>query len=112
MDYPDSGSNPDISTKGLKMEKEEFLKIDITKISQVYDGKNGCRCGCGGNYIATSYMINPRNKVNNKLVEKRLIKAKELITNGAEYTSCDTYFDISISDKKVLCFYFDELNEA
>ena len=34
----------------------ELPQIDITKINQVYLGKQGCACGCGGNYHETERM--------------------------------------------------------
>ena len=51
----------------------------------MYSGKrNCCRCECGGNYNATSFMINPRSEVNDGLVEKRLKRAQRLVENGAD----------------------------
>ena len=94
------------------MTKEDFLKIDISKISQVYHGKRDCcRCGCGGEYIATSYMYQPRSaKVNDKLVQEHLDWAKHMLTiENANFDAGETWFDVEIGRDKSLTFYFDEL---
>jgi len=88
----------------------EFLNFTIKNISQVYVGKNNhCRCGCGGDYTATSYMIEPRSDVNDTLVEKRLKRAKRLIENGFEYQIGDIYINIELGSNRALTFYFDEV---
>jgi len=88
----------------------EFLNCTIKDISQVYVGKDRhCRCGCGGDYTATSYMIEPRSEVNDKLVEKRLKRAKRLIENGAEYDLEGIYINIVTGDNRALTLYFDEV---
>ena len=88
----------------------EFLNFTIKNISQVYTGKDRhCRCGCGGDYTATSYMIEPRSDVNDTLVEKRLKRAKRLIENGFEYQIGDIYINIELGNNRALTFYFDEV---
>lgn len=92
------------------MTNQEFLKSELKDISQVYSGKrNFCRCGCGGTYTATSYMVDPRSDVNDKLVQQRLNRAKKLLQEGAEYDNGDTYLDIKTGEDRTLTFYFDEL---
>jgi hypothetical protein len=92
------------------MTKDEFLQTDISKISQVYSGKRDCcRCGCGGEYTSTSYMKDARSGVNDKLVEKRLKRAKKLILEGAEFDNGGTYLDVKTGNDRTLTFYFDDL---
>jgi hypothetical protein len=94
------------------MTKEDFLKVDISNVSQVYSGKRDCcRCGCGGEYTATSFMEEPRSEVNNKLVEKRLKRAKRLVKEGADIFYGDTFMDIQTGKDRTLTFYFDELKK-
>jgi len=95
------------------MTKEQFLEVQINQISQVYNGKdNHCRCGCGGEYVATSYMNNPRTVVNNALIEKRLKRAKKLIQSDVEHSIGSTYINIVTGNNRCLTFYFDELKNA
>jgi hypothetical protein len=92
------------------MNKETFMNLTIANISQVYVGKDRhCRCGCGGDYVATSYMVNPRSEVNDKLVEKRLKYGKRLIESGAKADFNTTYVNISTGNNRALTIYFDEL---
>ncbi len=93
------------------MNKETFLNSTLSNISQVYLGKRDqCRCGCGGTYTLTSYMINSRSEnTNDKLVEKRLKRAKRLVEQGVEVNYGSTYVDVKIGDNKTLTFYFDDL---
>ena len=94
------------------MNKEQFLQATISQISQVYKGKRACcRCGCGGDYIATSFMENPRTEdVNDKLVERRLKQAKKLILEGnADVDYGTTYVDVETGWDRSLTFYFDEI---
>lgn len=97
-----------------EMTKEKFLAITIDEISQVYCGGNHvCRCGCKGDYVATSHMINPRSEVNDKLVRTRLNRAKLLIEKGAEYEIGSNHINIVVSEHgkhgRALTFYFDEV---
>jgi hypothetical protein len=93
------------------MNKGQFLESQISQISQVYSGKrNHCRCGCGGSYTATSYMVNPRtDEISNKLVERRLRKAKKLVLEGADVIYDNTYVDVQTGENRALTFYFDEV---
>ena len=92
------------------MNKVKFLQAEISNISQVYFGKDHCcRCGCGGTYTATSYMENPRSKVDDALVEERLKRAKKLVLEGAEVMYTDTFVNISTGENRALTFYFDEI---
>jgi hypothetical protein len=92
------------------MNINEFLNFTIENVSQVYVGKDRCcRCGCGGNYTATSYMVKPRSGVNDSLVEKRLKRAKRLIESGVEYQIGDNHINIELGNNRALTFYFDEV---
>lgn len=86
--------------------------LTIQKISQIYFGKdNHCRCGCGGTYVATSYMIEPRSAVDDTEAEALLRKAKKYdkIHNCAEYG--ETYINIPLKNNKCYCIYFDEVKK-
>lgn len=92
------------------MNKETFLELSIESISQVYMGKRRhCRCGCGGEYTATSYMKEPRSTVNDALVSKRLKRAKALVLSGADVDYGQTYIDVQTGENRALTFYTDEL---
>jgi hypothetical protein len=92
------------------MNINEFLNFTIENVSQVYVGKDRCcRCGCGGDYTATSYMVKPRSEVNDSLVEKRLKRAKRLIESGVEYQIGDNHINIELGNNRALTFYFDEV---
>lgn len=92
------------------MNKETFLRLSIESISQVYMGKRRhCRCGCGGEYTATSYMKEPRSTVNDALVSKRLKRAKALVLSGADVDYGQTYIDVQTGENRSLTFYTDEL---
>jgi hypothetical protein len=87
----------------------DFLNVTLDQISQVYSGKRDCcRCGCGGEYTATSFMESPRSDINDQLVSKRLNRAKRLIREGAEFLSGSNYFDVKTGNNRTLTFYFDE----
>lgn len=90
--------------------KETFLSSTLNQISQVYLGKDHhCRCGCGGDYTATSFMVNPRSDVDDALVSKRLKRAKRLVESGAEADYSSTYVNIKTGENRALTFYFDEV---
>jgi hypothetical protein len=92
------------------MTKEQFLEANISQISQVYMGKrNCCRCGCGGDYTATSFMKSPRADVNDSLVERRLKRAKKFILKGAHVDYFSTGIDVQTGEDRTLTFYFDEI---
>ena len=93
------------------MNKQSFLEATVSQISQVYNGKrHHCRCGCGGNYVASSYMINPRSEVNDSLVARRLKKAQKLVREGGVDVDYDTtYVDVETGNNRSLTFYFDEV---
>lgn len=92
------------------MNIDEFLNTDISKISNVYNGKRDCcRCGCKGTYTSTSFAKDIPSDVNDKLVEKRLKRAKKLIQQGAEFDNGGTYLDIKTGEDRTLTFYFDDL---
>lgn len=93
------------------MNTQSFLQATIAQVSQVYKGKrHHCRCGCGGKYVATSYMVEPRSEVSDSLVARRLKQAQELVSSSrvnVDYGS--SYVDVEIGPNKSLTFYFDEV---
>lgn len=92
------------------LNKETLLNATLNQISQVYSGKrNVCRCGCAGTYTSTSFMTDPRSEVNDKLIERRLKKAKKLVMGGADVDYGKTYIDIETGYDRCLTFYFDEV---
>ena len=94
------------------MNQEKFLALTLDKISQVYNGRrNCCRCGCGGDYVATSFMQNPRSEVNDSLVAKRLKRAQALVREGANTEYGDTWIDVETGRDRTLTFYVDELKK-
>lgn len=100
--------------KNQTITKEEFLKLTLSQISQVYSGKRDCcRCGCGGDYAYTSYhkdaSTNLQIKPNDKLIEKRLARAKKLISEGVDVDYGDTYVDVKTGEDRTLTFYFDDV---
>lgn len=116
---PPTATPPPTATKEI-ITREKFLKARVNDISKVYYGKRtGCRCGCtGGGYVATSFMVNDRGlhdrimKVNDKLVGKRLKRAKELVKAGADVEYSDTYVDVQTAGvDKALTFHFDEVSK-
>jgi len=93
--------------------KEQFLTAQLKDISQVYLGKNHhCRCGCGGKYTATTYMIKPRTAtIDNNLVNLRLKRAKKLIESGVQVDYGDNYVNIVTGNNRALTFYFNETQQ-
>lgn len=96
------------------MTEAKFLALTLSGISQVYSGKRDCcRCGCGGEYTATSFMDVPRGSggINDKLVEKRLARAKKLVKDGTDVMYGDNYVDVQTGNDRTLTFYVDELKK-
>lgn len=95
------------------MTKEQFLNATLDQISQVYMGKRHCcRCGCGGEYTATSFMVDPRSGVNDGDVKEKLERAKKIVRRGAgDVDYGDIYVDVRIGKNRCLTFYFDEVKE-
>lgn len=92
------------------MNKEKFLSLDISNISQVYEGKqNHCRCGCGGDYISTSYMKEPRSNVDDQSVLIKLQKAQKLVREGVKVSFGENYIDVTVRYNRTLTFYIDDL---
>lgn len=91
------------------MTKNQFLNLQIDKVSQVYYGvDNCCRCGCAGTYYATEYMINPRSDVNTAKARKLLEQAQERAMTSRSVEYGDTYVNVPFG-KKAICVYFDEV---
>lgn len=92
------------------MDLKEVLDLDISQVSQVYLGlDNHCRCGCGGDYVSTSFMESPRSDTNDGLALRRIKKAKKLITEGAKWTAGDSYINVSYGQNRAITIYTDEL---
>lgn len=91
---------------------EQFLSAEVSNISQVYLGKDrACRCGCGGKYVCTSFMENPRSDVNDVLAGTRLRRAKKLYRAGAETDFGSTYVNVVSGDNRAITVYFDEVKK-
>ena len=90
---------------------EDFLSSTLKDFSQVYYGKDRCcRCGCGGEYICSSFANHSRSDVDDNLFSKRLNRAKKLVIKGSVVVDIeDTYVNIGYGDNTCLCFYMDEL---
>lgn len=95
--------------KNVINSKEDFLNASISQISSVYSGREGCRCGCLGDYVTSSYSTEQRSEINDELIIKRLKRAKNLVNKGATFEIGDTYLNLITGKKSVLTFYFDEL---
>lgn len=94
------------------MNREKFLALTPSGVSNIYSGKRDCcRCACRGNYIASSNMENPRSEVNDSLVARRLKRAQALVRQGADVDYGDTYVDVQTGRDRTLTFYVDELKK-
>ena len=92
------------------MTKEQFLSIGLNQVSQTYVGVDrACRCGCKGEYTATSFHKSPRSEVNDALVSKRLHRAKKLVESGAEHQIGSNNINIVTGENRALTIYFDEI---
>lgn len=91
--------------------KEDFLKVKLNKIGQLYEGvRNCCRCGCRGEYISTSYHTSPtRSPIDDERISEQLQAAKLFIRSGANFEAGTNYFDIETAPNFTLTFYFDEI---
>ena len=100
-------------TNSNPMTKKEFLEITLNQVSQSYVGMDkACRCGCKGEYTATSYHNNPRSEVNDQLNLKRLQKAKRLVQSGAKYEIGSNNINVVTGDNRALTIYFDEVKKV
>jgi len=89
---------------------DQFYDFKLSQISQTYLGADRCcRCGCRGEYTATSYHNNPRSEVNDSLVEFRLERAKRLIRKGNKYEIGSNNINVSTGTNRALTLYFDEI---
>jgi len=88
----------------------KLQEIKLENVSHIYKGKDDCcRCGCGGKYIATTFMKNPRSEVNNEKAQKWLNNAKNYDAKNyvAEYR--DNHINIPTGNNKCYTIYLDEL---
>jgi hypothetical protein len=90
----------------------DFMTLKPNNISSVYSGiRDSCRCGCGGDYISSSFDKNPNNVINDSLVDKRLKRAKKLVSSGANVDYGGTYIDVQTGKNRTLTFYVDDLKD-
>ena len=93
-----------------KITIDQFYDFKLSQVSQTYLGDDSCcRCGCRGEYTATSYHISPRSEVNDNLVSKRLERAKRLIKNGSKYEIGGNNINVVTGNNRALTLYFDEI---
>ena len=88
--------------------------IQLNQISQIYVGKDrNCRCGCGGTYIATSFMESPRTDIiDDRRAQKNLTRAKKLALKKdvlVEYG--DNHINIGYGNNRAITVYFDEVKK-
>ena len=94
------------------MTKQEFLDLQLNQVSQIYIGKDRCcRCGCGGDYIATSYMDQARSDVNDKLALELLQRAQKVAVRSRSTEYADIYVNVPIGGRKAITVYFDEVKK-
>ena len=89
-------------------------EITLDQVSQIYVGKDRCcRCGCGGNYIATTFMESPRtNIIDNIRAQKNLTRAKKLALKKdvlVEYG--DNHINVGFGNNRAITIYTDELKK-
>ena len=88
-------------------------EVTLDQVSQIYLGKDKCcRCGCGGKYISTSFMDNPRNEVDDDAAAKLLARAKRLaLSIKSEVDYGGTYINVSFGSNRAICIYTDEIKK-
>lgn len=100
------------TNKQTRITEEFFLNSEVSQISETYYGKaDYCYSYYSkyfGKYIDTSFMFNPKNKVDDKLVERRLKRAKLLVKQGAEVEYGTVHVTVKNKYNKAFVFYFDE----
>jgi hypothetical protein len=89
-------------------------EISLDQISQIYVGKDrNCRCGCGGTYIATTFMESPRTDIiDNIRAQKNLTRAKKLALRKdvlVEYG--DNHINIGYGNNRAITIYTDEVKK-
>jgi len=89
-------------------------EITLDQVSQIYVGKDrNCRCGCGGTYIATTFMESPRTDIiDNIRAQKNLTRAKKLALKKdvlVEYG--DNHINVGFGNNRAICIYTDELKK-
>ena len=88
-------------------------ELQLKNISTIYIGKDHhCRCGCGGKYVSSSFMDNPRSEVNDIQILNLLQRAQKYNKkyNTAEYG--ETYINVSMKNNRCICIYTDELKKG
>lgn len=86
------------------------MQIDRTKVDKVYIGRNGCMCGCGGNYHELQ-----GDKNSAKAAKAALTKLEKLITR---HEQGDARVTVGSDEKyiyaeepsrhRLICAYFRE----
>lgn len=98
----------------MKKTIEQVLALAPTEVSMVYTGIDRiCRCGCGGEYYATTMHKGARASIDDKQVARLLNRAKKLIREGVSYDLYEFGINVPTHDKskrgKAIMLYWDEL---
>lgn len=98
------------------MTNEAQKMIDLLKfenIDEIYVGQDECcRCGCKGTYAKTSHSEPDYKTPDDKLVARRLNKAKSLIEQGAEFEydpECGYLNIVSGNDRAYTVYFIKQL---
>jgi len=87
-------------------------ELELKDVSQIYKGKdNHCRCGCGGRYIATTFMEKSRSEVNDELAQKWLDAAKRMNAKHQNAEQAAICINVPIGNNRCYCIYIDELKK-
>ena len=89
-------------------------EIQLNQISQIYVGKDRCcRCGCGGKYIATTFMESPRTDIiDDRRALTNLNRAKRLEAKKAAIVEYgDNHINVGFGNNRAICIYFDEVKK-
>jgi hypothetical protein len=86
--------------------------LDISKIVKVYNGKNGCMCGCGGKYSYTADGAEnhgPGYDVSDSVNERSVkIIAKKVLSNPNNVWEGNYVFVEDRAARRIQVVYFKE----